>query len=196
MKDILIPSEMEIAAMLDLADDREHPEPNPYVVYREKFLTLKDCTVLRRASLSAEPVEQVEDSGCAAKVRSIVPDEIETARVLDKINKGFLSMGEWWDFDLDQVSYSFMTYQDGGEYKSHIDVAPATSRKLSGVVQLSASSEYAGGDLTFHTINDYTVPRTVGTLIVFPAWMMHSVAPVTEGSRHSLVVAAWGPAFR
>jgi hypothetical protein len=196
--DILVPNEAEIGELISGSDAREHPAPNPFAVYREKALTEKQCNVLCNAALSVEEIASDEKYECQAKVKPIVPMEgnQDLAKVLGKLDKMFLEMGEWWDYELDVVSFSFMTYQDGGDYPPHIDVAPGTSRKLSGVVQLSKSDDYTGGDLSIHTIKDYTIPRTIGTFVVFPAYMMHSVTPVTEGRRHSLVIAAWGPPFR
>ena len=35
--------------------------------------------------------------------------------------------------------------------------------------------------------NNYTAPRTRGSIIVFPAFLSHRVTPVTKGKRYSLI---------
>jgi PKHD-type hydroxylase len=39
------------------------------------------------------------------------------------------------------------------------------------------------------------VPQEQGTVIFFPAYMLHKVEPVLQGMRHSLVMWAYGPSF-
>jgi predicted 2-oxoglutarate/Fe(II)-dependent dioxygenase YbiX len=40
------------------------------------------------------------------------------------------------------------------------------------------------------------MPRTRGTLVVFPGWTVHEVEPVTAGERWALIVNGWGPPLR
>ncbi|MGB0178111.1 MAG: 2OG-Fe(II) oxygenase, partial [Owenweeksia sp.] len=70
-------------------------------------------------------------------------------------------------------------------------------RKLSMTVQLSDPADYEGGDLEF-MINQkvVTAPRTRGTVIVFPSFILHRVTPVTKGVRHSVVGWVSGTPFR
>lgn len=84
-------------------------------------------------------------------------------------------------------------YDEGDEYPWHLDLGPkeAAKRKLSASVQLSASSEYAGGDLQFWGA-DEAISRERGALIVFPSYQLHRVTLVTRGVRYSLVSWATG----
>jgi PKHD-type hydroxylase len=63
-------------------------------------------------------------------------------------------------------------------------------------IQLTDGSKYEGGDLRFQTATDEPAPRGVGSLVVFPSYLVHRVDPVTKGARLSLVSWIAGPPFR
>lgn len=90
-------------------------------------------------------------------------------------------------------------YQDGGFYDWHIDRGGkglGRSRKLTISVQLSHPNAYDGGALELNPAGrDIEAPRARGTAVVFPAYMLHRVTPVTTGQRHSLVIWTHGPDF-
>ena len=82
-------------------------------------------------------------------------------------------------------------------------------RKLSMTISLSDPDEYVGGNLEFDFRNqvdwernkkakikscDEIRPR--GSVIVFPSFVWHRVAPVTSGTRYSLVMWSLGYPFR
>jgi PKHD-type hydroxylase len=80
----------------------------------------------------------------------------------------------------------------------HVDCGegPNTTRKLSLTVQLSDPADYGGGDLEFLAMPATSFLRHQGAAILFPALLAHRVAPITRGSRHSLVAFFNGPPFR
>lgn len=90
-------------------------------------------------------------------------------------------------------------YSEGNFFNWHLDfgVGEISGRKLSITVQLSDPDAYEGGDLQF-MINDKVVnaPRTKGTIIVFPSFIMHRVTPITKGTRESIVGWVSGPPYR
>jgi len=109
-----------------------------------------------------------------------------------------------WKFELAGVVYDdfpwIMRYDEGGKghYDWHVDIGQGAnaSRKLGFTLQLSDGDSYRGGDLEFHNMNlDAPVLRKRGTLIAFPAYWLHRVAPMTAGSRHALVGWVHGPSF-
>ena len=109
-----------------------------------------------------------------------------------------------WQFDLAGVGEHQLTHyssDDAGVYHTHIDMSldssKAKNRKLSFVLQLS-DGDYFGGDLTlFHVGSpDRQQARGIGTLIVFPSFVAHSVGPLVRGERWSLVSWLSGPRFR
>jgi PKHD-type hydroxylase len=82
-------------------------------------------------------------------------------------------------------------------------------RKISVTISLSDPDEYEGGNLEFDFRNqvdwennkkakikscDEIRPR--GSIIVFPSFVWHRVAPVTKGTRYSLVIWNLGYPFR
>ncbi|MDW3195647.1 MAG: 2OG-Fe(II) oxygenase [Cytophagales bacterium] len=90
-------------------------------------------------------------------------------------------------------------YDKNDQFNWHMDfgAGPVSQRKLSMSVQLSEPNEYEGGDLQF-MINDqaHNAPRTPGTMIIFPSYVMHRVTPITSGTRMSLVGWVNGMPFR
>ncbi|HEX2761576.1 MAG TPA: 2OG-Fe(II) oxygenase [Rhizomicrobium sp.] len=76
----------------------------------------------------------------------------------------------------------------------NIQVEP---RKISLSLQLSHENAYQGCDLELHSAGHVQpAPRTRGTLIAFPSYLLHRVTPIRAGVRKSLVVWAAGPKFR
>lgn len=107
-----------------------------------------------------------------------------------------------WNYDLSGMeSVQIGMYADGGHYDWHTDSDNVTpdgyERKLSCSIQLSPSDSYTGGDLIFKVPQDeYTAPRTQGSIVVFPSSLWHKVEPVTSGTRFSAVAWMRGPAFK
>jgi PKHD-type hydroxylase len=82
-------------------------------------------------------------------------------------------------------------------------------RKLSVTISLSEPEDYVGGNLEFDmrnqkdweqdkkkAIHECTEIRPRGSIIVFPSFVWHRVAPVTKGTRYSLVVWNLGQPWR
>jgi PKHD-type hydroxylase len=100
-------------------------------------------------------------------------------------------------------SLQFTSYSPGGYYKWHMDTIlgpqtnPEPPRKLSATILLN--DNYEGGQFEFYT--GYTDKAETpelkkGSIVVFPSFMYHRVAPVTKGTRHSLVAWCLGPQFK
>ena len=87
---------------------------------------------------------------------------------------------------------------DRGFYDWHTDFAGFRPlRKLSFSVQLSRSEDYEGGDLQLWVGNrPRPAVRDRGALIAFPSFTLHRVAPVTRGTRWSLVAWILGNRWR
>jgi PKHD-type hydroxylase len=78
-------------------------------------------------------------------------------------------------------------------------------RKLSMTVNLCPDNSYEGGDLKFdfglHKKEEdrfhlCTEIRPQGSIIIFPSFLYHCVAPVTKGTRYSLVLWALGEKWK
>lgn len=128
----------------------------------------------------------------SGKVKFIMPDE-KTIPLMDKLLQVVTNANSVFQFDLDSFeAIQLARYDEGDHYSWHKDLGngQAQYRKLSLSVQLSAEWEYAGGDLQFiRSDGEWTAPRELGSVIVFPSWERHRVTPVTRGTRWSLV--AW-----
>lgn len=92
---------------------------------------------------------------------------------------------------------ALMRYQgsDNGYCDWHTDLSErAPRRKLSIAVQLSRPEDYDGGglELLFRP-QAHELDRTRGTLIATPSFALRRVAPVTRGTRWSLLARIEGP---
>lgn len=109
---------------------------------------------------------------------------------------------QFWRYDLDHIETLQFTRYDrvGDHYAAHIDGHghAVSQRKLSFVLQLSDPAQYVGSELQLHSVNGefYSLPKTPGTLIVFPSFTVHRVTAITQGCRYSLVGWVKGPPFR
>ncbi|MHC5654560.1 2OG-Fe(II) oxygenase [Stappia sp.] len=111
---------------------------------------------------------------------------------------------EHFDFDItdfgERLQVASYDESDAGHYDWHSDIGDgpiARRRKLTVVVQLSEAEGYAGGELQINLGGAiHTSDRGLGDATLFASFMLHRVAPVTRGRRHSLTCWCHGPAFR
>lgn len=110
-------------------------------------------------------------------------------------------------FNFRLSGFEFFQYTEydgaGSNYNWHIDMmygenvpkSMLLTRKLSASLILSDPSEYKGGE--FEIMSSGTeverIPQKKGSIIFFPSFMMHRVAPLTEGRRRSIVFWIMGP---
>ena len=93
---------------------------------------------------------------------------------------------------------------ENGHYTWHQDIGPGmlSKRKISITVQLSGPEEYEGGDLEVFTGGNYKEgdfiksPKGMGTVFIFPSYLLHRVTPVTKGIRRSFVLWVGGSPYR
>ena len=109
---------------------------------------------------------------------------------------------QFWNFDLvsmpEPIQYTEY-YGGGGHYDWHMDIGPGalSIRKVSITVQLSSHDEYVGGDLQFLQGPEPTnAPKKLGTVVIFPSFLLHRVSPVISGTRKSLVLWSGGQCYR
>ncbi|MDD2867606.1 Fe2+-dependent dioxygenase [Neomegalonema sp.] len=86
----------------------------------------------------------------------------------------------------------FNRYDEGMAFGAHVDgsirALPGTGQRLrtdvSSTLFLSDPEDYDGGELVVHdTYGAHRVKLPAGHLVVYPATSLHSVTPVTRGSR-------------
>ncbi len=120
----------------------------------------------------------------------------------DRISKYAIQQNnERYFFDIRGIfeSLQLMDYGAGDFFDWHLDFGGGFSsvRKLSVTVQLSDPNDYEGGDLQFMSNKDIvSAPRTQGTVIIFPSFVIHRIAPITKGQRRSIVGWISGPPYR
>ena len=123
----------------------------------------------------------------------------ENKWIFDRLETQVVELNNFYDFQLQGFFEGFQIarYEPGAHYTWHMDIGPGnlSARKLSMSVQLSDPSDYDGGDLQL-IVMDEPATRQIGSLIVFPSYILHSVASVTRGARYSLVSWISGVPFR
>lgn len=136
---------------------------------------------------------------------SWLDDLPEAAWVMDRMIRLVAEANrESFGFALDEFAESPQVARYGAEREGHFDWhsdigagALAAKRKLTIVVQLSPPEDYTGGTLELRPdSNIREAPRSQGTAILFPSFVLHRVTPVTAGTRWSLTLWSHGPAFR
>ena len=170
----------------------------------DALVRLGDGLVLEKAELSvgAAGYENIQ----ATKV-AWVPRDAQTETLYRRMEEAVLEINaRFFRFDLSALAmpqYAVYGGQDGGHFDWHKDYGRDPSapelepRKVTLSLQLSDPSDYEGCDLQArggHQID--TAPRSRGTLIAFPANVLHQVTPIRSGIRRSLVAWAVGPEFR
>lgn len=143
-------------------------------------------------------VEYKTSSARKSNIRFLAPDN-NTSWIFDKLDACLNHVNQAYQFKLlgFYEGAQIASYEGQQYYDWHMDLGQETtsSRKLSVSVQLSSPEEYSGGNLEF-MCTEATVPRSQGSVIVFPSYLVHRVAPVTSGVRWSMVSWIHGSPFR
>ena len=180
----------------------------PYV-WKDDVFSPEELDRLQAMARGAEVDAQVGAGSGGAVVKEIRRSQVswlsksqDTAWVFEKLaHAGAQLNARFYGFDLTGFGEALqMTNYDSSEhgmYGWHQDFNAQVSRKLSLVVQLSDPSEYEGGNLEILTGNNpMRVRKQRGLLAAFPAWTVHQVTPVSQGTRQTLVAWISGPDFK
>ena len=101
-----------------------------------------------------------------------------------------------WNFQLGlPEEIQFTVYNKNQFYDWHSDSFPEPFkngyiRKISSTLLLNDSSEFKGGEFWFSIEEDRKVCEELnskGSLVVFPSFIRHKIAPITKGTRYSMV---------
>ena len=124
----------------------------------------------------------------------------EMYRDIEKIMKQ--TNGNHFGFDGMQITEmaQYTEYPSGGFYDWHIDSDTVFTheppvRKISMTCLLSHESEFEGGELQIFR-EENKVKLTQGSAIFFASFIRHRVAPITRGTRKSLVMWFGGPPLK
>lgn len=118
-----------------------------------------------------------------------------------------------WNYEYSiNEDVQFTEYKKGQFYDFHPDSSPIPHkegplkgliRKLSMSINLTNRNNYSGGEFLFRVPDGHGNYETItpaefgekGSIVVFPSYVIHTVKPVTKGTRHSLVMWTNGKPF-
>jgi hypothetical protein len=171
-----------------------HPNKIPYIVMVEGYLSDELCDNI---ITECEQLEPYHMEGCHAETRECVWPLIPALKPIQLLVE---YVNGWaWKYDLDETDPRawFQTYGWGGDYPLHMDGSAGQTRKLTGLALLTDPKDYGGGDLTMHIFpGTVPIPKTRGTVVIFPFWMWHDVSQISRGKRQTINMGFFGPPFR
>ena len=140
------------------------------------------------------------DQAALVKNNLQVPVDSDAARELSQIVMRALGRNPTFSsaaLPLHVLPPMFNRYDEGMTFGAHVDgsirVIPGTGMRIrtdvSSTLFLTPPEDYDGGELVVHdTYGTHEVKLPAGHMVVYPATSLHSVNPVTRGSR-------WGSFF-
>jgi len=105
-----------------------------------------------------------------------------------------------WKFTLSYANQcEYLIYDVDGHYYPHIDtnIDPKQEECRKLTVLAFLNNDFEGGRLFLQIGHEKIYPpQSLGTVLVFPAFILHGVEPVTKGIRRSIVTWMVGPWFK
>lgn len=168
------------------------------------------------SSYNTEKSYVIDHNGMSTENKDVRLSDIKMHQVNEKNSWIFLRLlqatehvnDNFYNFDLSGFDFfQYTEYEgEGSNYDWHVDIVfgeimpkgMELMRKISGSLILSNPSEYKGGNFEI-MIGGQSIEPIVqkrGSIIFFPSFVMHRVAPLTEGKRKSLVFWVMGPKFK
>jgi PKHD-type hydroxylase len=170
----------------------------------DDIVRLGDTLALEKAELSGG--RPGYDNIRATQV-AWVPRSPQTEMLYRRLEEAVLELNaRFFRYDLSALAmfqYALYGGPEGGHFDWHKDYGRDPSdpeqepRKLTLSLQLSEAGDYEGCELEVRAGNQIdTAPKTRGSLVAFPANVLHQVTPIRSGARRALVIWAVGPEFR
>ena len=133
--------------------------------------------------------------------------------IYDKLNQTIEKHNDYvFNLELSGIPYiQYTEYLPGGHHDFHMDLPMDMPsyidykineffRKLTVVVLLTQPEvDFGGGEFQLNTSMErtpVTIPLVKGSVLMFPSFLLHKVAPVQWGLRKTLVTWVIGPKFR
>lgn len=173
--------------------------------YYDKVFTPEECKniidLVTKEGLETATIEDDQHNEITRKSKVKFLDVNSYPDVYAKLaSNAILANDTFFGFNIYGFSegLQFTEYSKGGHYDQHTDKQfNGMVRKLSVVVQLSDPDTYEGGDLELYLSRTPSIlSRNQGTVLYFPSYSLHRVAPVTKGVRYSLVGWMNGEPFK
>jgi PKHD-type hydroxylase len=171
----------------------------------DAILNLPEWNLLGQGLVDGSKNVIPEKSIRKSKVSWVYPNK-QSAFIWEKLTTAIADINkQFFHFDLtgcyEPMQLSFYDGESAGHYTWHTDSSyqdTQVPRKLSLSVMLSDPVEYEGGQLQIKTESDQakTLETPKGRIWFFPGYTLHRVAPLTKGTRKSLVLWVGGPAFK
>lgn len=137
----------------------------------------------------------------------------ENQWIYDKLNQTIEKHNDYvFNLELSGIPYiQYTEYLPGGHHDFHMDLPMDMPsyidykineffRKLTVVVLLTQPEvDFGGGEFQLNTSMErtpVTIPLVKGSVLMFPSFLLHKVAPVQWGLRKTLVTWVIGPKFR
>lgn len=147
-----------------------------------------------------------------ANIAFIEPGPTETQWLFEKFNN-LIAYYNDTNFDYDITGYDYMQYAKygtGDKHDFHMDLPLGTRRldyfltecfrKLSVILLLNEPGvDFEGGNFEInHFSEKFPIDAGLkkGSVLIFPSFMIHRVAPITSGIRQTISVWPIGPKFR
>ena len=175
----------------------------------QKIIDIALTIPAQKAAIGVNNINaQVDSTYRRSTIRFIEKRDARFKFLFDRLWKNAIEANDvWFKFDitkLDYIQFAEYDYAEQAEYKRHCDVFwingdPTYHRKLSCTVQLTNPSNYEGGELELFDVSQTPDPNELkkqGTVLFFPSFIPHAVAPITKGTRYSLAVWFDGPKWR
>jgi len=167
------------------------------------------CNAQERIEGQVSEKGLVDDHTRKSKV-SFIRRKDDSYWIFDKINNAIETANDqFYNFDLNgysAIQYSEYHGDEGGKYDFHMDTSLGEEgknfemRKLSLVMMLNTPGvDFQGGEFQINKDQEKkaeNIEMIKGRMIFFPSFLIHRVAPVTQGIRRSLVIWVTGPKFR
>ena len=159
----------------------------------------KEVSDQRNVTLFSPPPETVMHSVWFQKIINTISNTIVSFNN-DKDGYGFdiIGMAET-PYVMRYMAPDINPNKKAGKYDWHMDVGVSSipsMRKLSYSIFLNVG-EYEGGELEFHVGPDTESPsQTLGSMVLFPSYLIHRVPPITKGIRYAIVGWMHGDSFR
>ena len=173
--------------------DYMYPSTAPWAVVSERHLNAELCDHILESNMH-EDIYSFQN--CGAETRECT-QPLDSS--LNPISGFLVAVNQtYWQYVLGDMPGAWLqTYRESDKYQLHMDGTLGQTRKLTAIAMLTDPGEYAGGDLILHIPpNSFAVPKTQGTIVVFPHWVLHQVTEIKSGIRQTINLGYWGPPFR
>jgi predicted 2-oxoglutarate/Fe(II)-dependent dioxygenase YbiX len=153
--------------------------------YSNKTFSIEECKEISKLNLGFKSLDATSLNIAVPSRRLSKYGEVSDVSLLQKLLLPKIS-----NFGISRIENShpmFIQYEEGHYFKPHTDSSYRTGdeeRVYTGIIQLSDSQEYEGGNLI---VDNTTANRDLGTLTIFQSRLIHELTIVTKGVRNILV---------